>query len=226
MRRDRCGLELNRSSLRGRRFSQNTHSSVSGSHMSAFLHCIRELNRSSLNVVKTGTVCSSGGPRHSNSLAERTYVFAELQPWLTARPRLLLHPPRSKLPLCLLPHLCSFRLSCAFPLHLGNFRQKQNPNFLSLKTPFLILIFWQNHKRQWDKLFQIFYLYQTTKIVNKVAYWECSVTGRCSKPSLGSVLWRHLWSSRPNKCQCLGVNKVRASLSQTLIENGNKLFIT
>lgn len=91
-RRDEVRFELNPSSLR-EFFSQNSHSSVSGSHMSAFLHCIRELNRSSLNVVKTRTVCSSGGLQRSNSLAERTYVFAELQPWLTARPPLSLHPP-------------------------------------------------------------------------------------------------------------------------------------
>lgn len=122
--RDGTGALRVKPKLPRRRFSQNSHSSVSGSHMSAFLHCIRELNRSSLNVVKTRTVCSSGGLQRSNSLAERTYVF-------TARPPLLLHPPP---PFRLLeanssvspPHLCSFSLFCAFPLRpgLADFTQK------------------------------------------------------------------------------------------------------
>lgn len=85
------------------------HSSVSGSHVSAFLHCIRELNRSSPNVVKTRAVCSSRGLQRSNSLAERTCVFAELQPWLTALPPLLLHPP-SPFPTPLCPFLISAAL--------------------------------------------------------------------------------------------------------------------
>lgn len=128
--RDGTGALRVKPKLPRRRFSQNSHSSVSGSHMSAFLHCIRELNRSSLNVVKTRTVCSSGGLQRSNSLAERTYVFAELQPWLTARPPLLLHTPPFRLleanSFVSPPQLCSFSLFCAFLLHpgLADFTQK------------------------------------------------------------------------------------------------------